>query len=285
MAAAAAAASSTGAKRQTCGEGDASAAKRQRIGRPTRRITVTEPDGQASHFLHIPDFLSDYKGAQAFRDWAAALTFPSKRVKFVKHDFPRDMRWFAQNGESYRFSGHTFESGPWASEPLQSLAKHLTAELKSRGFDDAALQSVLVNRYRSGLDSICAHSDKERCLGKNPVIASVSLGATRTFRVSRKSQTVFDNDRKYHGLDPKIRVPKGQTFDFELHDGDLFVFAGAAQAFWEHGIGKVAALVAKKRANRAFTPPVEERLNFTFRPHLSSVASAGVLPAAGKSGY
>jgi alkylated DNA repair dioxygenase AlkB len=47
-------------------------------------------------------------------------------------------------------------------------------------------QVVIGNHYRSAQDSIGFHADDEPTLGTRPAIASISLGATRKFRIRRK---------------------------------------------------------------------------------------------------
>ena len=48
--------------------------------------------------------------------------------------------------------------------------------------------SVLLNLYRDQHDSVGWHSDNERELGGDPVIASLSLGATRSFRLRHRER-------------------------------------------------------------------------------------------------
>jgi alkylated DNA repair dioxygenase AlkB len=92
--------------------------------------------------------------------------------------------------------------------------------------------SVLLNRYRSGADSMGWHADREPELGKEPVIASVSLGATRRFDLQHN----------------KTRVVQS----YPLKGGSLLVMRGRTQAEWRHRVPK--------------EPKVQgERVNLTFR--------------------
>jgi alkylated DNA repair dioxygenase AlkB len=93
--------------------------------------------------------------------------------------------------------------------------------------------SVLLNRYRSGQDSVSWHADDEPEFGKNPVIASVSFGESRLFQFRHKKRKEL-----------KVSV--------ELTHGSLLIMRGGTQENWLHQIPKT-----KK--------PVEERLNLTFR--------------------
>src|SRR5690606_24762188 len=93
--------------------------------------------------------------------------------------------------------------------------------------------SVLANLYRDGRDSMGWHSDDEPELGPAPVIASLSLGATRRFSL-------------------RHRCRAGQRVDLELPHGSLLLMRGATQANWQHAVPRTA---------RAVGP----RINLTFR--------------------
>ena len=92
---------------------------------------------------------------------------------------------------------------------------------------------VLVNLYRDGKDSNGWHSDDEKELGINPVIASVSLGAKRVFQIRNKE-------------DKKLR------HNIELNNGSLLLMKGSTQHFWQHQIPKTQKKIAP-------------RINLTFR--------------------
>ena len=92
--------------------------------------------------------------------------------------------------------------------------------------------SVLLNRYRSGNDSISWHTDAEKELGQNPVIASVNFGETRKFQLRH--------------------IETKEKIEIELTHGSLLIMQGELQHFWQHQVPKTA----KK---------VNERINLTFR--------------------
>jgi alkylated DNA repair dioxygenase AlkB len=93
---------------------------------------------------------------------------------------------------------------------------------------------VLANFYRSGDDSMGMHADKEKELGKNPIIASVSLGAPRRFVM------------QYVGKQKGVR-----KIEILLGRGSLLVMRGTTQHFWRHGVPK--------------EPGAGPRINLTFR--------------------
>lgn len=139
--------------------------------------------------------------------------------------FPRLTAWYAEGGLSYSYSGVTHVAEPW-TPPLADLKTRLEQVCNAR------FNSALVNRYRDGRDSMGWHADNERELGSNPTIASVSLGATRRFRLKH--------------------LASGETLNFDLSDGSLLVMAGTTQHHWHHCVPKTAK-------------PVGERINLTFR--------------------
>jgi alkylated DNA repair dioxygenase AlkB len=94
--------------------------------------------------------------------------------------------------------------------------------------------SLLLNLYRNGNDSVAWHSDKEHNSGKNPIIASVTFGETRMFRLRHK----FRKDI------PMVEIP--------LHHGSFLLMAGTTNSFWQHQVPKTAR-------------DVLPRINLTFR--------------------
>src|SRR6478735_5641193 len=92
--------------------------------------------------------------------------------------------------------------------------------------------SVLCNLYRDGRDSMGWHSDDEAELGPQPCIASLSLGATRRFRLR-------------HRRDPEQRL------ELDLVSGSLLLMTGATQRNYRHDLPK-SARVTKPRINLTF---------------------------------
>jgi alkylated DNA repair dioxygenase AlkB len=139
--------------------------------------------------------------------------------------FPRLTAWYADDGLIYRYSGVTHIGGGWT--PTLSEIKERIEKAAATDFN-----SVLLNRYRSGRDSIGMHADDEPELGVNPVVASVSLGGVRSFVLKHRAS--------------------GDKRSIELAHGSLLVMGGTCQHHWVHGIPKTEAAVG-------------ERINLTFR--------------------
>jgi alkylated DNA repair dioxygenase AlkB len=139
--------------------------------------------------------------------------------------FPRLTAWFADDGLVYRYSGVTHEGTGWLPELLD-------VKQRVEAASGASFNSLLLNLYRDGRDSIGFHTDAEPELGLKPVVASVSLGAVRQFILKHKKT--------------------GEKLDFRLAHGSLLVMAGSCQHHWLHGVPKTDAVVG-------------ERINLTFR--------------------
>ncbi|VTU42546.1 MULTISPECIES: alpha-ketoglutarate-dependent dioxygenase AlkB family protein [unclassified Variovorax] len=92
-------------------------------------------------------------------------------------EFPRQLAWFGD--VPYAYSGILHQPVAMPA-PLKAVRQRIEAYLCDHGVP-TDLNSVLLNRYRSGNDSIGMHSDDETQLGPQPVIASISLGDSRTF--------------------------------------------------------------------------------------------------------
>ena len=96
-----------------------------------------------------------------------------------------------------------------------------------------SFNGVLMNHYRDGRDHMGWHSDDEKELGDDPVIASLSFGASRTFKL-------------------KHRTHRDLVRDIELSHGSLLVMAGTCQRHWQHSLPRRLRVV-------------EGRINLTFR--------------------
>ena len=140
---------------------------------------------------------------------------------------PRLNAWYGDPGAHYSYSGLALQPLPWT--PALRDIKGRVESLLGESFN-----SALVNLYRDGRDSVSWHSDDEYELGDEPLIASVSLGATRRFSLRHRHDKSLD------------------TVHLDLQDGSLLVMAGATQRHWSHQVPKTRAAVGG-------------RINLTFR--------------------
>ncbi len=175
----------------------------------------------------IQAFFGPREAARLFRMLLETLAWAEEEIviagKTVK--VPRLVCWYGDADAVYRYSGVRHEPLPWTDE-LLAIRQAIEEKL------GLAFNSVLANLYRDGDDSMGWHADKEKELGIDPVIASLSLGEERLFRL------------RHHKI--------GQTLDIPLRHGDLLVMAGALQHHWRHCLPKSKT-------------PKRLRINLTFR--------------------
>ena len=132
------------------------------------------------------------------------------------HVTTRQIVWMGDSDIDYQYSSHTRQAIPW-TDTVFHVKHHIEQKLLDLGID-ANFNSCLLNYYPSGEDGMGYHADNERELGKQPVIASLSLGATRKF--------VF----KHKKTQDKVEL--------YLESGQLIVMHGDTQSFWKHSITK-----------------------------------------------
>jgi len=151
----------------------------------------------------------------------------SVRIYGKEYQQPRLVALYGDPGKKYDYSGIALTPLPW---------NNLLIDLKRRieEYTQQLFNAVFLNLYRDHNDSMGFHSDDERELGKNPIIASVTFGATRTFILKHKFRKEI----------PLVKVP--------LEAGTVLLMKGATQHNWKHGINKQ-------------TTPCGPRVNLTFR--------------------
>lgn len=182
---------------------------------------------QDGEYIYIPHFFDKQKSDFFFRKLLDNIDWKQEEMnmygKILK--FPRLTAWYGDNNKPYSFSGITLNPTIWNDELLE--IKEII-EPKSK----VVFNSVLLNLYRDGSDSISWHTDAEKELGKNPVIASVNFGAKRRFQLRHKETK--------------------QKIEIELEHGSLLIMQGTLQHYWQHQVPKTKKKVGK-------------RINLTFR--------------------
>lgn len=179
-----------------------------------------------------PDFLSSSERV----DWLEA----SRRLAWARGEIsmygrkipvPREECLYGDDLR-YQYRSTILKALPWPG--FLSDARDRIGQLT--GFD---LNFAVGNRYLSGADSIGWHADDSPQIGKDPPVASLSLGGSRVFKLKHKTS--------------------GATYDYQLEAGSLLVMLPGSQADWLHAIPKTKRVV-------------EERINWTFRPHIDAAA-------------
>jgi alkylated DNA repair dioxygenase AlkB len=184
-------------------------------------VAISISDGGT--LLYDAQFYSTADADLIFRSLYAIT--PWKQEGSPGRPFPRLTAWYADPGLTYAYSGVVHRATPWTKSLL---------EIKDR-LESAAgttWNSLLLNLYRDGQDSIGFHADDEPELGEHPVIGSVSFGAVRRFILKHP----ITNEKR----------------EFELGHGSALIMAGTTQHHWRHGVPKTRK-------------PVGPRINLTFR--------------------
>ena len=177
----------------------------------------------------IPGFLPGPRGYQVLHELQHEVPWEQQWIRMFSRRIPspRLTAWYGDAEAVYRYSGTTLRPLPWF-DTLSGLRDLIERYLGCQ------FNSVLLNYYRNGNDAMGRHSDDEKELGENPVIASLSLGDTRQF-----------------SLHP--RIPNGEAArNMQLPHGSLLVMSGPCQSNWKHSI---------PRTRKEVGP----RINLTFR--------------------
>lgn len=171
-------------------------------------------------------WLSSEDATRTFERLLADLDWKQRAIRIMGREVlqPRLTAWYGD--APYTYSGVTLDPLPWT--PLLAELRDRVAATTGDPFN-----TVLCNLYRTGADSMGFHSDDEKELGPHPVIASLSLGATRRFVLHHKKK-------------------RAAPVSIDLRDGSLLVMGGTTQDHWRHALPK---------DNAAADP----RINLTFR--------------------
>lgn len=178
--------------------------------------------------FYYPAFMGQDAADACYRELELATPWQQDTISFGGKPvlIPRLQAWYGEKNSRYGYSGLALNPLPWT--PLLSDLRTQVEAAAGMPFN-----SVLVNFYRDGRDSVAWHSDDEKELGGEPVIASLSFGATRRF-------------------DLRHRHKKGHKFSCELANGSLLVMGKGIQHNWQHQVPKQPAVM-------------QGRINLTFR--------------------
>jgi alkylated DNA repair dioxygenase AlkB len=180
-----------------------------------------------SGITYYPDFLEDRADAY-FEQLRNEVPWQQDDIRVFGKVYaqPRLTALYGNNGKPYSYSNITMRPHDF-TEALLEIKKRVET------LTDVVFTTCLLNLYRDGKDSNGWHADNEKELGRNPVIASVTLGQERYFHLKHR----------------KNRSLKHKIF---LQHGSLLLMEGATQHHWLHQIPKTAK-------------PIGERINLTFR--------------------
>ncbi len=196
-------------------------------------VNQTDPAAFETHDLgdawirEYPALLQREEADALLRDLLAQTPWQQDTLWIAGREIPvpRLQCWMGDRGSRYGYSGMRLEPTPWS--PAVSELRARVEQVSGFSFN-----SVLLNQYRDGQDSVSWHADDEAELGPNPVIASLSLGVARHFDVRRNSD--------------------GKKYRFSLQHGSMLLMDGGLQRHWQHRVPKQAGID-------------QARINLTFR--------------------
>lgn len=192
---------------------------------PSEEIQLNLPDSDITYY---PNFFSEMESLDFFNSILEDTDWQQDSIKVFNktHNQPRLTALFSSNNKPYSYSNITMYPSVF-TKALLEIKKKIETKTSSQ------FTTCLANLYRDGQDSMGWHSDDEKELGKNPIIASVTFGETRPFHLKHKTK-------------------KELRQKLLLENGSLLIMQGATQHHWLHQIAKT-----KQRVN--------PRINLTFR--------------------
>lgn len=188
-------------------------------------ITLELPD---SEIIYLPNFFDKTQADKIYYELLENTLWQQDKITIYgkTHLQPRLTALYGNEGKPYSYSNIKMQPHNWTF--LLQKIKLYVEEVANVNFT-----TVLINQYRNGNDSNGWHADNEKELGLNPVIASLSFGAERSFQLK-------------HNTDKSLKK------NIVLEHGSLLIMKGTTQHFWKHQISKT-------------TKPVGSRINLTFR--------------------
>lgn len=196
---------------------------------PSHLVCIGERIALRDAELHyVPAFYSRAESRRVREHLLATVPWQQDTLKFGSRQVlvPRLQAWYGDATANYGYSGLRLIPLPWTTA-LTTIRTEIENNF------GVSFNSVLLNYYRNGHDSVAWHSDDEKALGADPLIASLSLGAERRFEL-------------------KHRDGKVQKVNIELADGSLLLMGSGLQKHWVHQLPKQPWIT-------------EPRLNLTFR--------------------
>ena len=183
---------------------------------------------KGAEITYYPEFFNINEADHYFKSLLNDIQWNQDTISvFGKtHLQPRLTAFYASNNKAYKYSNIKMEPYPF-KDSLIEIKNKIESELKIK------LTSCLANLYRNGSDSNGWHADNEKELGENPIIASVTFGAERSFHLKHKTD-------------------KSLKTKLVLKHGSLLLMQGGTQTNWLHQIPKTKKEIGK-------------RINLTFR--------------------
>lgn len=166
-------------------------------------------------FNYYENSMSEAKADALFNYLVSRMNWQQPAISMYGKQvlIPRKQVYMADRIMNYAYSGMALEVEPW--DPiLEKLSARLTKQF------EVPFNAVLVNWYRDGNDSVGWHADDEFELGLNPVIASISLGDERLFKIKD--------------------IVNNKNFKHKLSSGSCLLMSGNSQTQYQHCLPKMA---------------------------------------------
>lgn len=181
-----------------------------------------------ANIIYIPEFFTISEANLYFNALRLDTKWQEDSITLFGKTYkqPRLTALYSDCSKSYSYSGITMYPNSF-TKLLKDIKLKVETQTKT------TFNSVLLNLYRDGNDSNGWHSDNEKELGQNPVIASITFGDERPFHYKHKTL-------------------QNQRYKLLLQHRSLLVMKGEMQHYWLHQIAKT-----KKK--------IGERINLTFR--------------------
>ncbi|AUC75569.1 alpha-ketoglutarate-dependent dioxygenase AlkB family protein [Olleya sp. Bg11-27] len=191
----------------------------------SEEIKLNLPDAEISYF---PNFFNLEEANTYFDLLLNDIPWQQDDITVFGKTYaqPRLTALFGHNGNPYSYSNIIMHPRGFTSA-LSEIKKKIDDQTET------TFTTCLANLYRDGQDSNGWHSDNEKTLGTNPIIASITFGGARYFNLKHK-----DNKDLKHKL--------------LLEHGSLLLMKGTTQHHWLHQIAKTRQ-------------EVKSRINLTFR--------------------
>jgi alkylated DNA repair dioxygenase AlkB len=177
-------------------------------------------------FRWMPGWLEPLEAARLLELLRVQIPWEDHAITIVGRQVavPRRVAFFGPFPYTYSGIVHPARSLP----PVTAVLRDRIQDVTGRPFN-----TVLMNLYRSGNDSVSWHSDDDYPHGGHPAVASLSLGETRRFRIAHRRRAA-------------------ERYAVDLTAGGLLLMDGASQVDFRHALPKSA------RATGI-------RINLTFR--------------------
>lgn len=183
---------------------------------------------QDANLVYYPNFIRKENADNLYDVLLNHLAWEQHSIKIFGKTIPqpRLTALYSINSQPYTYSGLTLNPHPFTKE-LDTLHSKI---FEQTGY---SFTHCLANLYRDGNDSMGWHTDNEKKLGNDPIIASLSLGGVRNFQLKHNNN-------------------KELKYSLPLDHGCLLIMKGKTQEFWKHQLPKTKM-------------PVSPRINLTFR--------------------